>query len=80
MVLATVPKEDELHALLLLCCPRVKMTRPNIRLLATHMGITHAAIYKWIDARKVPPRQVPRLVQLSNGRVTQEQFHPYVFD
>ncbi len=68
-----------LQTLLLTACPPGEDQRASIPVLARHLGISNKYIYKWIANDKVPPNFVTKIVELSDGRVTFEQFHKYVF-
>ena len=68
-----------LQDLLLRACPPDERGKTSIPALARALKISHQYIYRWIDEGIVPPKFVSRIVALSNGRVTLEQFHPYLF-
>lgn len=68
-----------LHDLLLLACPLDARGKRSIPALAKAIGVSHQYIYRWIKDEDVPSKFVGRIITLSNGRVTLEQFHPYVF-
>lgn len=69
----------ELHTLLLTACPADETGRVSIPVLAKNLGVSNQYLYKWINDKKVPPGYVRQLVELSEGRLDYEAFHPYVF-
>lgn len=68
-----------LQELLLNACPPDERGKRSIPVLARALKVSHQYIYRWIEDGVVPPKFVSRIVALSNGRVTLEQFHPYLF-
>ena len=68
-----------LQDLLLQACPPDKRGKASIPALAVALNISHQYIYRWISEKVVPVKYVSKLVSISNGRVTLEQFHPYLF-
>lgn len=69
----------KLQALLLTACPPDASGKSSIPVLAKHLGVSNQYLYKWIDTGRVPPNFVTPLVTLGEGRVSLEDFHPYVF-
>lgn len=70
----------DLQDLLLKACPPAKDSgRVSIPVLAAQLGITASYVYKWIEQNQVPPKYVRKIVEISNGELTLEDFHPYVF-
>lgn len=68
-----------LHDLLIQACPPSRDGSQSIPLLAEKLKMTPQGIYKWIQNGRVPPRQAVRVVQLSRGKVTLDDFTPYIF-
>lgn len=68
-----------LHDLLLKACPPDEHGRRSIPVLARHLNMTSWGIFKWIKASHIPPKQAARIVTLSEGRVSLEDFTPFVF-
>lgn len=68
-----------LHDLLIQACPPTKDGSQSIPLLAERLKMTPQGVYKWITNGRVPPRQAVRVVQLSRGRVSLDDFTPYIF-
>ncbi len=68
-----------LHDLLLKCAPVDEKNEKSIPLLAEALCLSSMAIYKWISASSVPSKKVNKLVALSKGAVTREQFDVYVY-
>jgi len=69
----------ELQYLLLTACPPDKRGKASVPVLAQHLGVSHQYVYRWIEEDRVPADFVRPLVEMSNGRVTYEQFHAYAF-
>lgn len=68
-----------LHDLLLLACPRTGYPKCSIRAsLAPALGVSHQYIYNWIAAGRIPANKVLKIVEVSEGRVSQEDLIPYV--
>lgn len=73
-----------LQDLLIKCCPPTQTKRgkgesQSIPILAAALGMTSAGVYKWIDSGKMSPKRAKKCVELSNGRVTIEEFTPFVY-
>ena len=69
-----------LHDLLLEACPPHPETgEKSIARMSQLIEMTPQGIYKWIDRGHVPPRKVTKIVELSEGRVTRDDFSAYVF-
>jgi hypothetical protein len=68
-----------LHDLLLEACPPDGTGERSIPILARHLQMSSWGVFKWIKYNKLPPRQAVKIVALSEGRVTIESFHPYIF-
>lgn len=79
------PKQREysdlgpLGALLLRACPPDATNTQSIPILARAIEVSSQAIYKWIRKVKIPADRATVIVAKSGGRVTLEDFHPYVF-
>lgn len=69
----------DLQTLLLTACPADGAGQSSIPALAKRLEVSNQYVYKWIATNKVPPSYVSRIVELSNGRVSLSDFHPYVF-
>lgn len=68
-----------LQTLLLTACPPDASGKSSIPALAKHMRVSNQYLYKWIADNKVPQTFVTALVELGDGRVTFEDFHPFLF-
>lgn len=68
-----------LHDLLLEACPPDENGTRSIVVLSKKLEVSHQYIYLWIEKGRVPARFVRSLVESSEGRVTYEQFHEFVF-
>lgn len=73
-----VPIYTELHRVLLECCPREEGREPSAKRLAHHIGLSFQAVYKWIDNNRIPAKQIPVLVKVSEGRVTANRLLRFV--
>ena len=68
-----------IHDLLLSCSPNDEKGEKSITTLAKALELTHTAIYKWIENNKIPAKWAQRMVELSNGAVTLDDFHKFVY-
>lgn len=69
-----------LHDLMLRACPPDNETSVrSIPTLAKAMEYSSQALYKMIRKNKVSPEAARKIVQVSNGAVSLEDFHPYVY-
>lgn len=68
-----------LHDLLLKACPPDATGDRSIPILAKHLNMSSWGVFKWIKHDRLPPRQAMKIVELSEGKVTIEQFGPYIF-
>lgn len=73
-----------LHTALLRLCPPNNRDVVSVSVLAQHLGVTGAAIYKWIKEDRVPPARVPELMRLQRQhfgeiRVRESELNP-IFD
>lgn len=53
--------------------------RRSITTLAAVLGLRTWTIYLWIKLGKVPPHWAKKIVDQSDGRVTLDEFHPFVY-
>lgn len=68
-----------LGALLIHACPPNDKGVQSIPILARHLKLAPWSLYKWISNVKIPPDRVVEIVKISDGRVSIEDFHPYVY-
>jgi hypothetical protein len=68
-----------LHDLLLKACPPNEHGERSIPILAKYLDMSSWGVFKWIKNNKLPPRQAMKIVELSEGKVTIDQFSPYIF-
>lgn len=68
-----------IHDLLLSCSPNDEKGEKSITTLAKALELTHTAIYKWIENKKIPAKWARKMVTLSNGAVTLDQFDVFVY-
>lgn len=68
-----------LHDLLLEACPPDEDGVKSIPILAVALGMSPYGVYKWIRNTKVPPDKAVKIVDVGQGRVKLEDFHPYVY-
>jgi hypothetical protein len=69
----------ELHNLLLRACPPDDNGNRSIPVLAKHLEMSSWGVFKWIKNNRLPPRQAAKIVELSHGEVTLNDFIPYIF-
>ncbi|MBO6279747.1 MAG: helix-turn-helix domain-containing protein [Pseudomonas sp.] len=73
------PVLTDLHRLLLKACPPGKDCEGSIRgTLATALGVSYQYVYRWIETNRLPPKFVKPLVEIADGRVTQEELIEFV--
>lgn len=73
------PVPTALHALLHKACPAGTDGEASIRAtLAPALGVSYQYVYRWIEANKVPAKFVKQLVEIADGRVTQEELIEFV--
>ncbi len=68
-----------LHDLLLKACPPDEHGDVSIPRLAKLLDMSSWGIYKWIRQGSLPPSQVVRIVDVSQGRVSINDFSPFLF-
>lgn len=54
-------------------------SRIDIRKLATDLNMSHEGVYKWMRADRISGHQATKLIDLSDGNLTREDFLPFVF-
>ncbi|QGH44978.1 hypothetical protein [Bacteriophage Phobos] len=68
-----------LHRLLLSICPLdPEKNKKSIPLLANALGVTHQYVYKWIENNRVPVKHVKKLVEMSDGEKTLNDFSDFL--
>jgi hypothetical protein len=68
-----------LHDLLLKACPPNPGTgEKSIRALAELLGISKTAVHNWIADGHLPGGRAFEIVHIADGRVSLEDFKPYV--
>lgn len=68
-----------MHELLLEACPPDADGFKSIPILAARLDMTAYGVYKWIKNGKLPPEAAVKIVGMSDGRVTLEDFHKFVY-
>ncbi|WP_299310688.1 hypothetical protein [uncultured Halomonas sp.] len=64
-----------LHSALLRACPPNEGRVVSVGVLAGWLGVTTAAIYKWISEGQVPPARVPELIRLQREHFGEVRVH-----
>ena len=74
------PVLTELHSLLLKACPPGSGdSEGSIRgTLAGALGVSYQYVYRWIEMNRIPPKFVKPLLEIADGRVTQEELIVFV--
>lgn len=73
------PVPTTLHSLLLKACPPEKEGPGSIRgTLAPALKVSYQYVYRWIEQNKLPPKFVKQLLEIGEGRVTQEELIEFV--
>lgn len=68
-----------LQTLLLRAVPENDFGNKTLTHLAATLNISRWSITKWIRKGKIPPERAMQIVEISEGRVKIEDFHPYVY-
>ena len=71
--------ESGLQVLLLRAVPKNKRGNKTMLELSRLLGVSKWAIRKWVNADKIPPNRVAKIVEMSKGRVKQKDFDVYVY-
>jgi hypothetical protein len=73
------PVPTALHALLHKACPLGAEGDGSIRAtLAPALGVSYQYVYRWIEGNRLPAKFVKPLLEISKGRVTQEELIVFV--
>lgn len=82
--------DDALHRLLLKAVPANEHGNKTINHLATLIPCRRSNVNKWIRLGRIPPGKAMRVVEIGKigedgetlevGRVTLEDFHPFVYN
>jgi hypothetical protein len=51
----------------------------HVALLADHLGMSREGVYKWLRADKISTRGAAAICKLSRGRLTRQDFLPFLF-
>ena len=70
---------DPLQRLLLEAVPANDHGRKTTNHLADLLGVRRWTVRKWIIGQKLPPHRALEVVALAEGRVTKEDFDPFVY-
>lgn len=68
-----------LHDLMLDACPPDDQGRRSIPVLAAMLGISNEGVYRYIRQGRLPARRAKQISDLSEGRVSFEDFLPYLY-
>jgi hypothetical protein len=79
-----------LQDLLLKACPPHRRVAPkkyvpdpdgvkSIKILAFALNMSMWGVQRWIHEGRVPAKRVDKIVEISNGAVTRNDFIPYLF-
>lgn len=70
---------NELHRLFLVAVPENSLGNKTITHYSELAGVSKAVIWKWIKNGRLPPAQARKLVEVSEGRVSLDQLHRFVY-
>ena len=70
---------DELTTLLLTAVPENEHGNKTLSHLAEKLGVTRAAVHRWISNQKLSPNRVTEICEISKGAVTRGQFDVYIY-
>lgn len=68
-----------LQDLLIQACPPNERGYKSIPVLAKALDMSYYGVYKWIQSGSIPPRAAMKVVEISEGRVTLNDFTPFIF-
>lgn len=68
-----------LHTLLLKAVPLDKNGNRTLANLAKVMGLQRYSVTLWVRKQRIPPKRAKQVAELSEGRVTVEEFNPFVY-
>jgi len=71
--------QNGLHVLLLRAVPENEHGNKTLMELSRIIRVSKWGIRKWINGEKIPPERAMQIVAISEGRVTQAEFDPYVY-
>lgn len=69
-----------LHKVLLRAVPENEHGNQTLTELARLLGIERYSVQKWLKAQHVPARRVKRIIEISNGQVTEQDLSPFVYN
>lgn len=69
----------EIHRLLLVAVPVNEHGNKTILHLAKLLKVSKATIWRWIELERIPPDRAKKVVDLSEGRVSLDDFHRFVY-
>ena len=72
-------RSNPLYQLLMKACPPNKNGQATVAQLARELGMSRWAIYRWINAQKMEPENVMKVVDIAEGRVTIADFERFVY-
>lgn len=73
-------QESELYQLLIRATPENRHGNKTIAGLASLIGVSRWAIYKWIQTEHIRPERVKDIVDIAEGRVTISDFERFVYN
>jgi hypothetical protein len=71
--------DNDLLRLILIAVPPDERGQKTIINAARKLGVTRMAIWKWTKHMRVPPERAQQIVEMSEGRVSLEDLHRFVF-
>ena len=71
--------QNGLHVLLLRAVPENEHGNKTLMELSRIIRVSKWGIRKWINNEKIPPERAMQIVGISEGRVKQSDFDPYVY-
>lgn len=70
---------NDLHRLILVAVPPNKLGNKTIMHFCDLLGMSRSAVWKMIKNLKVQPQTARKIVEISEGRVTIDQLHRFVY-
>lgn len=71
--------DTDLHRILLTAVPADDKGGKTIVHLAGVMGVSRASIWYWIKNQSLPAIRAAKVVEISEGRVSLDQLHRFVY-
>ena len=58
--------------------PETPDAKRSVQAIAIAIGLSHQAVYIWLNKQKLPPKQVARILRAAEGRISREELYPFL--